>query len=263
MLEKHSLSSNENSDSQSRRTDNHLRQSTYQFTKNLLSHITCCVSPKDESQPHEQDSINVPDNPAQLSSHPFDLEKPLAKPSDKLLDIARGAVSKEWVHPDKAAEHLAETIKKASREGKKIGLMFDIDYTLLDPRNVKSGTNNWKMPPWWLEAVKKLQKHDIKIAINTGRSTQDIDQAFENAGAMELRNSLYLFGEDSNMYKKPGEDWKSIDPEAQIYVNPTKEIRNKIKNEIEKNGALTKLGINADKIMLDQTVGVTFPKWLV
>lgn len=355
MLEKRSISSNETSDSQSRRTDNDLRQSISRFTKKLLSHVTCCVSPRDESQPHEQDSTSrasesgdqrpptekardllrkniksvediiielgdkldektkerygelfsllgkragwnpcemhkqlaedsqailetlktknikaiqdlvkgLPDKPAKTSSHPFDLEKPLAKPSDKLLDRAHGAVPKEWVHPNDAVDYLVKGIKKALQEEKKIGLMFDIDYTLLDPREVKSGTNNWKMPSWWLEAVKKLQKYNIKIAINTGRSTKDIDQAFENADAMELRNSLYLFGEDSNMYKKPDEGWKLIYPEAQIYVEPTKEIRNKIKNEIKKNEMLTKLEIDAEKIILDQTIGVTFPKWLV
>lgn len=58
MLEKRSISSNKTSDSQSRKTDNDLRQSISRFTKKLLSHITCCVSPRDESQPHEQDSTS-------------------------------------------------------------------------------------------------------------------------------------------------------------------------------------------------------------
>jgi HAD superfamily hydrolase (TIGR01484 family) len=345
MVEKRSISSNENLASQSSKMDNDPTQSIYRFTKKLLL---------DQSQPHEQDSISrasgledqrtetekardllhkniksakdiikelgdkldeqtknrygnilsylekrakwdpcedhkvleeiskeiqstlkiqnikaiqdlvkdpVPDNPVK---RPSDQKKNLKfESSGKWLDKAREAVSKEWVHPDKAAEHLVKEIKKALEEGKKIGLMFDVDYTLLDPRKVKFGTNDWKIPQEWLEAVKKLQQHGIKIAINTGRNTKEIDQAFENAGAMELGNSLYLFGEDSNVYKKPGEGWTLIYPEGEKHVGQIEDISNKIKDKIKKNEMLTKLSIDADNIILHRTIEIIVPQWLI
>lgn len=110
---------------------------------------------------------------------------------------------------------------------------------------------------------------DSTVVINTGRNPQELRQAFKHA--MDVYDSIWIYAEHGNVRKRPHEDWmvfdqnlgKYVKPEAHVDVEPVKKITNKVKDKIDNNHTLSGLNITSRDLIIDQTLEVKVPSWLI